>query len=299
MPSPEHEALVDLLRFRPETACRLVTDALGVPLPRGRLVTVGDSNLSQLAPPQFFADLVVRVVDDADRTTFALVVEAQLRPDARKRFAWPAYVANARVIWQCPSTVAVVAPDPAVAEWAAESIPLGPGGVFTPLVLGPDAIPRVTDVNAARAAPALAVLSALAHGRAPDGLPTVLAGAIAADAVAAEDANRAAVYYDLVTGRLDAAALKALERMMGLENYRFQSEFARKYFGLGKAEGHVEGEAEGQAKAMLTVLDARGWTVPDDRRAEILACADPERLATWLRRAVTADRLEDVFRDDA
>jgi len=59
----------------------------------------------------------------------------------------------------------VITTDDAVARWAARAIDLGGGNRFTPLVLGPSGTPVVENRAQARADPALAVLSAMAHGR--------------------------------------------------------------------------------------------------------------------------------------
>ena len=60
----------------------------------------------------------------------------------------------------------VVTTDEDVARWAAMPIAVGPPGfVLTPLVLGPGAVPIVTEEAVAAEAPELSVLSAMAHGR--------------------------------------------------------------------------------------------------------------------------------------
>ena len=63
----------------------------------------------------------------------------------------------------------------------------------------------------------------------------------------------------------------------------------------GRDEGRREGRAEEAARAVLTVLQARGIAVPEEARARILAQKDPERLERWLRRAVTAPSLAEVL----
>jgi hypothetical protein len=64
----------------------------------------------------------------------------------------------------------------------------------------------------------------------------------------------------------------------------------------GEAEGKARGKAEGEARAVLTVLDARGVHVPDAVRDQVLACTDLGQLDTWLRRATTASTADDVIR---
>ena len=56
-----------------------------------------------------------------------------------------------------------------------------------------------------------------------------------------------------------------------------------------------EGREEGRASAVLGVLAARGWAVPEDLRARVLACRDAALLDTWLRRGVTCGSIDAVF----
>jgi hypothetical protein len=46
---------------------------------------------------------------------------------------------------------------------------------------------------------------------------------------------------------------------------------------------------------VLEVLDVRGMDVPPDLRARIVACSDIEQLKVWIRRAATADSIDEVF----
>lgn len=77
--------------------------------------------------------------------------------------------------------------------------------------------------------------------------------------------------------------------------YQYHSELFREIDARSRAEGRAEGAAEGEARAVLTVLDARGVPVPEAVREQILACADLAQLDTWLRRAVTAATADDVI----
>ena len=67
----------------------------------------------------------------------------------------------------------------------------------------------------------------------------------------------------------------------------------------GREEGRKEGELRGQvttlAEAGLTVLTARGLSISDSVRAQILATTDPALLASWLARASTAASAEDCL----
>jgi len=60
----------------------------------------------------------------------------------------------------------------------------------------------------------------------------------------------------------------------------------------------TEGRAEGEAAAVLTVLRCRDIEVPEARERQIRACTDLAQLELWLRRALEATRIDDLF-DDA
>ena len=111
------------------------------------------------------------------------------------------------------------------------------------------------------------------------------------------DADRTRFYYDLVYNSLNEAARHALEAKM--KGYEYQTDFAKKYVAQGRAEGRAEGLVEGRteeaARALLTVLRARGFAVSDAVRERILAQKDPERLERWLEKAAVATSAAAVF----
>jgi hypothetical protein len=220
-----------------------------------------------------------------------VIVEVQLAVDPRKRFSWPAYVAVSRAIHGCPADLLVVAPDPAVAGWCEEPIETGaPGFVLSPRVLHRRAVPVVTDLGEAALRPELGVLSALAHGETEQGA-TIAAAVV--PAIHGLDDDRTRLYYDFVYNSLNEGARKALEAMM--KGYEYQSDFARKYVAQGRAEGRTEGRTEEAARAVLTVLRARGIAVSDAVRERILAQKDPERLEGWLEKAAVASSVAAVL----
>ncbi|MFE7550012.1 hypothetical protein ACFU6J_18635 [Streptomyces gardneri] len=63
-------------------------------------------------------------------------------------------------------------------------------------------------------------------------------------------------------------------------------------------EGRAEGRAQAGAAAILLVLEQRGLDVPDDVRARVTGCTDPEKLHGWLARAVTVATAEEIFADE-
>jgi len=291
-----HEALVQLFRDRPELAPELLRDALGVALPEYTEVRTDSAELTQVAPTEYHADLVILLVDG--KPVLGIVVEVQLQTDPDKPFSWPVYAATLRARLRCPACVLVVTPSANVARWARAPIETGPGARFEPLVVGPDAVPAVRDIDAARREPELAVLSAMAHGGDQDTQGVAEIALAALVACLDLDTERAAFYADVVRAALGEAARAALETLMqSPERREFQSEFARKYVAVGRAEGEAKGRAEGEARAILAVLEARALTVSAEQRDRITACTDLGILEGWIRRAVTVASVEDLFRE--
>src|SRR3954447_17418853 len=286
MPSMAHEILLDLFKNRPSLAPEILTEVLGVSLPAYTESRLASTDLTEIQPAEYRADIVV-ILLDGDITVRVIIVEVQLAVDPRKRFSWPAYVVGARAIHGCPADLLVVAPEPAVARWCAEPIEIGvPGFVLHPPVLHRTDVPVVTDSEEAARRPELGVLSAMAHGETEQGA-TIAAAVL--PAIRELDADRTRLYYDLVYNSLNEAARRALEAIM--KGYEYQSDFAKKYVAQGRAEGRTE-EA---AYALLTVLQARGLAVPDAVRERILSQKDRERLERWLEKAVVADSVDAVL----
>ncbi|MDC0748383.1 hypothetical protein [Polyangium mundeleinium] len=280
MPSLLHEAIIELFRNRPVLAAELLHEALHIPLPPFTEARIASADLTNIIPRELRADLLVLLLDD--QPVLVIIVEAQLPWDADKPFAWPAYVAGARARYRCPACLLVVTPDGALAARLSQPIVLGPGQAsITPLVLGPEGVPVVKDIDEAKERPELSVLSALAHGRTEGGISIAVA-ALAAGA--GLDAERAKLYADLVLFSLGEAARTALEKLMSIPNYEYQSEFARKYV----QQGREEGRAEGSLEPVLRLFERR--------LARPLTSDERENLATQLRKE-GATRLTDMALD--
>ena len=144
----------------------------------------------------------------------------------------------------------------------------------------------------------------MAHGDRPGGQRVFHALLAALEVV---DHDHAKLYADLVLTALPAAVRAYLEGYMATTTHRYQSDFARRYYAEGeakgmaegkaegKAEGRAEGKAEGEARAVLAVLDARGIEMPDSVREDIAGCTDLDQLDTWIRRAATANKVQELF----
>ena len=283
MPSMAHEILVDLFKNRPSLAAEILVEVLGISLPRYTEARLASTDLTEIQPAEYRADVVV-VLLNRDTPVRVLIVEVQLAADSRKRLSWPAYVTVARAVHGCLAGLLIVAPEPAVAGWCAEPIETGvPGFVLRPPVLHRTAVPVVTDPEEAARRPELGVLSAMAHGETEQGA-TIAAAVL--PVIRELDDDRTRFYYDLVYNSLNEAARRALEAIM--KGYEYQTDFAKKYVAQGRDEGRVEGRAEEAARNLLIVLQARGIAVPDAIRERILAEKDPERLERWLEKAVVA-----------
>jgi hypothetical protein len=197
--------------------------------------------------------------------------------------------------------VLVVTPEDGVARWAGALEGGGPGWAFKPLVVGPKLVPVVTDASVAAAAPELAVLSALAHGRDEAGLEIAVAALGAVAGLSNDDAVR--VYSDLIFKALGEAARRKLEELMDASKYVFESDFAKKHQGLGRAEGLAKGLAEGlvkgtaagKASAILIILEARGVPVSTQERERLFECRDLTLLEEWTRRALWAGSAGEVM----
>jgi hypothetical protein len=302
MPSFEHEALVQLLAQTPKLLVELLREQLGDLLPEDATVSLGADTLRAAAPVEVRADAVL--VFRGRNGRLALIVEVQLAVVTEKRAVWPVYVSLVHRDLECPTLLVILALDSVVARWCAEPVRLSPFFVLQPLVIGPDQLPLALEPTFARANPELAVLAAVAHGeRAPPNQAAALAevALLALDEADLVDDHRAADYADLVLAALGHAAYRLLEEKMKArsEGNPYRSKFARDLYDLGAAEGEargrMEGEARGEARALLEVLAARGIAVDDAFVERVRACTDIAQLTVWIRRAVTANALQDVF----
>lgn len=290
MPSQLHETLLLLFRNRPSLAADLLRDALHVDLPPHSEVRLESAELSDTVPTEYRADLVVLLV--AGKPVLGVIVEAQLRPDARKRLSWPVYITSLRARMNCPCCLLVVTASNSTARWASKPISLGPGSCVVPLVIGPAGVPVVTDLERAKRAPELAVLSVLAHGRSD--VPTAIRLATnAVEASASLDEETRVLYFDLIESALSEAARKALAMLP--QDYKFRGPTYKKGKLEGKLEGKIEGKLEAKAASVLEVLTARGFDVSAATRRRVEAATDPEQLTHWLRRAAVIGSADELF----
>lgn len=109
------------------------------------------------------------------------------------------------------------------------------------------------------------------------------------------------MYVDLVLNSLNEAARRAL-RAMDPAKYEYQSDFAKQYIAVGKAEGKAEGKteglAEGQARGKLEIvlklLALRFGPLPESVQAKIHTL-EVARLDVLAERILRATTLEEVM----
>nr|VFK28197.1 MAG: Endonuclease, Uma2 family (restriction endonuclease fold) [Candidatus Kentron sp. MB]VFK32352.1 MAG: Endonuclease, Uma2 family (restriction endonuclease fold) [Candidatus Kentron sp. MB]VFK75844.1 MAG: Endonuclease, Uma2 family (restriction endonuclease fold) [Candidatus Kentron sp. MB] len=63
----------------------------------------------------------------------------------------------------------------------------------------------------------------------------------------------------------------------------------------GEAKGHIKGRVEGQIETLFKILAARGLAMDAKTQARIRDCRDQEQLDVRIIKAVSANRIEDIF----
>jgi hypothetical protein len=263
---------------------------------------VVESALDQLIPVEFRAALVLELRDWSGATVLAIVLEVQREKDPDKKYSWLAYVSTVRARKRCPTIVLVVAPDADVAAWAEEPIDIGlHRGSLSPLVLGPEIVPEVTDEALAEQETELAIFSAVAHGNGPNGLQVVLALLAGLSRL---DRDHAAVYFQIVYTALREPIRKALLQW-GLRPQTPRAKimerqaeakapfppFMQKLIDGGKLEDTLEGTRD----VLLRLVARAGIALSEDEVARVHACNDLAILGRWVDNILGAKTAADVL----
>ena len=130
------------------------------------------------------------------------------------------------------------------------------------------------------------MLSVAAHGHEPGAEDIAIPAALACETLDSPFGPR---YADCIYEWLNQSARRALEEhYMRTHDYEYQSEWGRRAF--------AEGRAEGLQKALAKQLGLKFGEVPDwaQQRLQAASNADIER---WLERVLVAGTLDDVFAD--
>jgi hypothetical protein len=323
MPSPIHEAPLELFRRNPKVVAALLRRA-GIPIPDEATATTGSADMSIVTTRQYIADHLTVFTDTAGRAIRVTVNEPQREPDDSKFWSWPVYLTVARSRHKCPATLLVICYDNRTADWARRPIDTGhPGFVLRPLVIDASNTPDPADPAFAEVAPELVVLAA--HTGALD-LDDAQARDLAVATVSSLDADRAALYASLILNVASTSARIALEALMAstgikidpvaarfaqnLERLREEAKAEGRALGeaegralgeaegraLGEAEGRALGEAEGQAEMLLLIAAKRGIAVDDETRDRVLRCTDNATIESWADQVLTGSTAAQIFK---
>lgn len=307
MPSITHEAPIELIRQHPELAVDLLRAVTDIKLPATPSVAISATDMSEVIPKQYLADMVVVISDAATgQAALSVIIESQLREDETKQYSWPVYVASARRVRGCPAAVLlVICPDPAEASKCAQVIRTGhPGFDLAPIVISPQNAPGTGD-----AAPWLTVFAACM------GVVDLEDKTNASHVLSAINQTRAGIadrrrMTAIILNLASEAARAILEEMtMALPDVqndfldRIEAEAAARAAAKATAEttarvtAEVTAEVTAKVKAgdVLRVLAARHLEPTEAQRELVAGCTDLGQLDRWFDRALTAPAIDQVF----
>ncbi|MCK2221268.1 hypothetical protein MF672_046820 [Actinomadura sp. ATCC 31491] len=290
-PTQEHEFLIELVRHRPSLVATLLTE-MGVPVPSFTQARLESTDFTNCVPTEYRADSVV--VLDGSKPVSGVVLEVQRQHREEKTWSWPVYLTTLRARIKCPCILLVFCPDPQEALRCAKPIEMGhPGWTLRPIVLGPQQVPMITDLEQAIAEPELTALSAIVHGSTEEGFK-VLQTLHESQEHLPEEAQG---YSDLVLSVLPESAVATFkEIMMVMGTFKEpRSKLFRELIDDGIAQGVEQGIAQGEAESILTVLRTRGLSVPEEAQERIRACEDRDLLLSWVAKAVTVESVDELF----
>ncbi|MEU3730238.1 hypothetical protein AB0E81_12605 [Streptomyces sp. NPDC033538] len=299
MVSSSHEAMHRIFQDHPTLFAR-VSETLGIPFPSPTGITALPNDVTETKPVDRRIDTLLRI-DTESHGPFLLAVEAQKKKDPEKSASWGYYLAYLRSKYRLPPLLLVICQDRATAEWAARTDPIGfcswPSLTVRPIVVGPGNMPVISDPAEVLDDIALATLSTIVHGASPDieGILKTMSTALQE----APDDVRDPVIEFIFQGldKLPAADIWRKLVVVDLSFYKssFFQEVREEVREEARAEARAEGATARAAEDVLAVLDTRGVDVPQEARARITDCDDPDVLRAWLRQAAIATSIDDVF----
>jgi hypothetical protein len=190
----------------------------------------------------------------------------------------------------CPVDLLVICPDEATAEWYAAPIPTSLDGyTHRPRVLLPGRIPAMRHADMVVADPAMAVLSLTYHGQRAGVADAFAAGIASLGAEAGQD------YYELGVRMSPEAVRKILEELVSTTYKKPFSEFGKRHYGEGRADGLKEGLVSGERDKILLALELRGLELDGRQRERIASCTDLGQLKEWSRAARTAMTVSELL----
>ncbi|MEW5352457.1 hypothetical protein [Streptomyces sp. 16-176A] len=291
MVSSSHEAMHRIFQDYPGLFSR-VSEALSIPFPRATAVSVLPNDVTETKPVDRRIDTLLRI-DTQDHGPFLLAVEAQKKKDPEKPASWGYYLAYLRSKYRLPPLLLVVCQDRATAEWATRPEPIGffswPSLTVRPIVAGPHNMPVITDPEEARADLALTALAAITHAADPD-VGAILKALSTALRDVPEDVADPIIEFT-AQGLGDRPAKHLWRNLVAVDLSFYKSYLSEEI----RDEGRAQGRAQGRAEDVLLVLEQRGLEISEEVRRRVTECDDLDVLRTWLTRAVTVAKPEDIF----
>ena len=304
MPTPHHEALVELIRVTPLAALDHLARLAGVVLPEHDDVTPLDASIRDLASTERRADLVLGV-EGRGGAGCVVIIEVQRGVDPDKSWRWPRYMTAVRDDKRRAVVLIVLATTEAVAEWARLPIEIGPGNALSMVVVGPRDIPRLETLPEGERTALAALLSAAVH---LDGLEDLRTMQRAVDACwplpGVGDMGGADVYREVFVALLKPGLRATMEaEMLGGQVDPLFEKLKDRFLEMGIERGREEGREEGREAGALETARLlfvrlalqRGWALAPHRRRKLEACRDSGTLAAWVERVVTAASLDEAL----
>ncbi|HVH98960.1 MAG TPA: hypothetical protein VM869_09625 [Enhygromyxa sp.] len=288
-----HESFSDLLHaIDPLVLIGLVCAAAGIPMPdvvdvRYRNSRIEIPGLSKPARKKI-VDLVYTTLS-ADGQLEVWILEIELSYDWLKVIRWALYELAFQSEHNAHSArVAVLTPEPELRERIRTKIL--PRMKTSPVLLEPDQIERITDYQEARRRPELAILGCLFHAQPPAPFEAQVevfrAAWMAIQSLAETEARRYSVLVmSLVPEAVQNQGIAELRETGELDEYGYElfTESERKggSFARGHREGVETGRIQTLRRAVLDVLELRGFEVSEAVRERVESCESIEQLERW------------------
>jgi hypothetical protein len=321
MPSQTHQNLVLLFRRHLQLVFDLARDASCQLNATHELLYEFSSEAedpSRIEAPRR-SDIVV-AGNHAGKPVDAVVVEIQLERDEAKAWGLLFYIA---AVWRelgCHTWAMLFSPKRAVLVWAQRELyPRRPE--LAPLVITPDLIPPITNLQHALSDMARAVLSVVLHGQGPDAVACASVAIQAIFELAPRDHER---YLQLVQTSVSKEDMQAVRCQLGPEARESLSEWERESSlyqnglergleqglerglergreqGLERGLERGRGQALEQARAvlcatLLELLRARGVEPNASTIERVRSCVALDQLQAWIVRAGTISTIDQLF----
>ncbi|THV30658.1 hypothetical protein [Glycomyces paridis] len=326
MPGDWHETLAALIADNPELSWELleIGEAKSVPICTDQWHRANDSPKSDgedAAPPSGAwtrAESLGAPIHNERRTDrtveigFAgadgliVVGEVQSGWSDKKMFRLPGYVAKAFQDHEKQVELVIVCKTDALARRYRKGIWMGVRSVVTPIAVGSQDLPPITDPSAANQSVQMSVATLLVRGdqdmaRDPQG--TIAAILAKLDTI---DEERAGDYAHYLTRLVSDEFAEIMEESMDTERKPWHSAYYTRVHQDGVDEGLEAGREEGreegrlvQARLMLLrVLEGLGVPVSAKDRSRVEFCRDLDRLEAWTAKAVRVRSCKELFEEE-